>query len=232
MAVICIAGIAPGIGKTAIAELLLGHLEGWHAARVRLADEIPESAVDRLGDAGHALLPYPDETGPDVELDRLTAAGAATARVLLAEPRGLAAGLEALARSVPEGENLLVEGNAYLWGAAADLAIMVIGPGRSGKGLARVRRSARQLFPKIGVWVWNTRTDPGEEGFFDFPQAMARMGFQDAVTNTADFHHVKPTAEDDPGRPTFLRAVGQRLESEWIRRGSNEFLKRIGFKID
>ena len=50
MAVICIAGIAPGIGKTAVAELVLRELGGrprwgWHAARVRMADEIPEAEV-------------------------------------------------------------------------------------------------------------------------------------------------------------------------------------------
>jgi len=230
MAVISITGIAPGIGKTAVAELLLAHLTGWHVARVRVADEIPEAAADRLGDAGHALLLHPDETGSDAELDRLMAAGAASARVLLAEPRGLAHGIDALAGSVPQGENLLVEGNAYLWGTEADLAIMVIGPGRSGTGLARVRRSAREVFAKIGVWVWNTRTTPSEEGFFDFPQAMARMGFRDVVTNRADFHHVNPTQADDPGRPAFMQAVRDRLESDWVRRGSDEFLRRIGFK--
>jgi len=230
MAVICIAGVGPGIGKTAVAELLLGHLDGWHAARVRVADEIPDVQADRLAETGYLLLPYPAEGEADPELDRLLGAGAATARVLLAEPRGLAAGLQTLARSVPQGGNLLVEGNAYLWDAEADLAIMVVGPGPSGKGLARVRRSARELFAQVGVWVWNTRADPTEEGFFDFPQALARMGFRNAVTNRADFHHVNPTRPDDAGRKPFLDAVRRRLEGAWIRRGSDEFLRRIGFK--
>jgi len=232
MAVLCIAGVSPGIGKTAVAEMLLGHLAGWHAARVRVADEIPEAQAPHLADAGHALLSHPDETEADLELDRLLAAGAASARVLLAEPRCLTAGLAALADSVPPRGNLLVEGNAYLWAAEADLAIMVVGPGPSGKGLARVRRSARELFAKIGVWVWNTRTNPTEEGFFDFPQDLTRMGFGAAVTNQADFHHVNPTRPDDPAGEPFLDAVRRRLESEWVRRGSDEFLRRIGFKDD
>ncbi len=230
MAVICIAGVAPGIGKTAVAEMLLGHLDGWHAGRVRVADEIGEADAARLGDAGYALLACPDETEADPELDRLLAAGPVSARVLLAEPRGLPAGLASLTRSIPQCENLLVEGNAYLWAAEADLAIMVVGPGPSGTGLPRVSRSARELFPKIGVWVWNTRTSPTEEGFFDFPQALARMGFRNAVTNRADFHHTNPTRPDDPGRKPFLDAVRHRLEDAWVQRGSEEFLRRIGFK--
>jgi len=230
MAVISIAGLAPGIGKTAVAEMLLGHLSGWHAARVRVADEIAEADADRLGDTGYALLLHPDETKADAELDRHLAAGAASARLLLAEPRGLAAGLADLARSVPEGGHLIAEGNAYLWAAEADLAIMVVGPGPSGKGLARVQRSVRELFGKIDVWVWNARTDPAEEGFFDFPLALGRMGLGPAVSNRADFHPVNPTRPDDPAGRPFLDAVRSRLEREWVRRGSDEFLRRIGFR--
>jgi len=232
VAVISIAGVAPGIGKTAVAEMLLGHLEGWHAARVRLADEIGEADADRLGEPGYALLSRPDGTRREAELERLLAAGAASARVLLAEPRGLAAGLTDLARSVPEGGHLLVEGNAYLWAAEADLAIMVVGPGPSGRGLPRVRRSVRELFGKIDVWLWNTRRNPAEEGFFDFPLALGRLGFGPAVSNRADFHHVNPRRPDDPAGPPFLDAVRARLEREWVRRGSDEFLRRIGFKND
>ncbi|MBL7141211.1 MAG: hypothetical protein ISS74_09915 [Planctomycetes bacterium] len=230
MARICIAGVAPGIGKTTVAEMLLGHLDGWHAARVRVADEIPDAHAPHLADAGYALLRYPDETGPDAELARLVAAGAAGVRTLLAEPRGLTAGIEALADSIPAGGHLLIEGNAYLWAAEADLAVMVVGPGPAGKGLARVRPSVRELFGKIHVWVWSARTEPAEEGFFEFPQALARMGFATAVTNAADFHHVSPGRAGDTGRKAFLEAVRRRLEEAWVRRGSDEFLRRIGFK--
>ncbi len=236
MAVICVAGVAPGIGKTAVAEMLLDHLPGWHAARVRLpsgeAEAIPVAWAERLADAGYVLAAYPGEGPADAELDRLLAAGAASARLLVAEPRGLAAGLEALARSVPAGGHLLVEGNAYLWAAEADLAIMVVGPGPSGRGLARVRASARDLFPRIGMWVWNSRGDPAEEGFFEFPQALARMGFREAVSNRADFHAVNALRQDPADRDPLLEAVVRRLEAEWVQRGSREFLRRIGFQDD
>jgi len=230
MATICIAGVAPGIGKTTVAEMLLGHLDGWHAARVRVADEIHDAHAPRLAEAGFALLRYPDETGPDAELARLVAAGAAQVRTLLAEPRGLAAGIEALADAVPAGGHLLIEGNAYLWAADADLAVMVLGPGPSGKGLVRVRPSVRELFGKIHVWVWSARTQVAEEGFFEFPQALARMGFASAVTNAADFHHVSPGRTDDAGHEAFLEAIRRRLEEAWVQRGSDQFLRRIGFK--
>jgi len=230
MATICIAGVAPGIGKTAVAELLLAHLDGWHAVRVRVADEIPDAHAPHLADAGFALLRYPDETGPDAELARLADAGATQVHTLPAEPRGLAAGIDALTRAVPDGSHILIEGNAYLWAADADVAVMVLGPGPAGKGLARVRPSVRELFGKIDVWVWSTRTEPSEEGFFEFPQALARMGFARAVTNAADFHHVSPGRSDDAGREQFLSAVRRRLEEAWVRRGSDEFLRRIGFK--
>jgi hypothetical protein len=232
MAVICIAGIGPGIGKTAVAEMLLGHLDGWHAARVRVADEIPDGHAARLGEAGYALLSHPGETGGDPELDRLRGAGAVDARALLAEPRGLAPGLAALDEAVPDGTHLLAEGNAYLWAAEADLAVMVVGPGPSGKGLARVRRSVRELFGKVDMWIWNTRTNPVEEGFFDFPLALGRLGFGPAISNRADFHHVNPTRADDPAARPFLDAVRSRLEEAWVQRGSEEFLRRIGFHKD
>jgi len=232
MAVICIAGVAPGIGKTAVAEMLLGHLSGWHVVRVRVAEEIGEADAARLGEAGHTLLLHPEETDDDAELDRLLKAGAASARVLLAEPRGLAAGLADLDGALPQDGNLLAEGNAYLWAAEADLAVMVVGPGPSGKGLGRVRRSIRELLGNIDVWVWNTRTDPTAEGFFDFPLALGRMGFGPAVTNRADFHPVNPTRPDDPAGRALLDAVRARLEKEWVRRGSAAFLRRIGFKND
>jgi len=231
MAVICIAGISPGIGKTAIAEMLLGELGGWHAARVRVADEVGDAHAATLEGTGHVLLDADDLTD-DAEVERLMAAGAAGVTVLLAEPRGLAAGLMALRHAVPPTENLLVEGNAYLWAADADLAIMVVGPGRSGKGLAPVRPSVRELFGKIGVWVWNTRTHPADEGFFNFPLEMARMGFGRAITNRADYHHVNPVSKTDAGNAPFLQAVRQRLEGEWIDRGAREFLRRVGFDTD
>jgi hypothetical protein len=231
MAVICVAGISPGIGKTSVAEMLLGELGGWHVARVRVADEISESHAAVLEGAGHVLLDA-DELADDTEVQRLLAAGADGATVLLAEPRGLSAGLTALRASVPSGGDLLVEGNAYLWDADADLAIMVIGPRRSGKGLAPVRPAVRELFGKIGVWVWNTRTNPTDEGFFEFPQALARMGLGQAVTNRADYHHVNPTSETDAGNRPFLEAVRSRLEAEWIQRGAKEFLRRVGFDTD
>ncbi|MFO8014188.1 MAG: hypothetical protein R6X20_12890 [Phycisphaerae bacterium] len=230
MAVICIAGVGPRIGKTAVAEMLLGHLDGWHAARVRMADEIADGESVDLGDAGFALRSYADLRASDPELDRLRAAGAASVRVLLAEPRGLAPGLAALHEAVPDGTNLLAEGNAYLWAAEADLAVMVVGPGPSGKGLARVRRSVRELFGKVDMWVWNTRTNPTEEGFFDFPLALGRLGFGPAISNRADFHHVNPTRADDPAARPFLDAVRHRLEEAWVQRGSEEFLRRIGFE--
>ncbi len=228
MAVICIAGISPGVGKTSVAEMLLGELGGWHVARVRVAEEIRQAHAAILEEAGHVVL-QADALADDPEMERLLSAGAASATVLLAEARGLTAGLMALRRSVPAAENLLVEGNAYLWAADADVAIMVIGPGRSGKGLAPVRPAVRELFDKIGVWVWNTRTNPTDEGFFEFPQAMARMGFGRAITNRADYHHVNPTSETDAGNAPFLTAVQQRLEGKWIERGAKEFLRRVGF---
>ena len=225
MAIVCIAGVARGIGKTAVAEFLLARLEGWHAARVRVADEIPDADAARISDDGYLLLTETD----DAESRRLLAAGAATAAVLLAEARGLAAGLARLLKSLPEGTNLLIEGNAFLWARRADLAVMVIGPGPSGKGLAPVRPATRELFGKIDLWTWNTRGDPAAEGFFEFPQALIQMGFQGGVTNRADFHHVNPVRSDAPANAEFLAAMHDRLRCLTVRRESNAFLRRIGF---
>lgn len=225
MAIVCIAGVARGIGKTAVAEFLLARLEGWHAARVRVADEIPETDTARIGDEGFLLGSECD----DAEVRRLRGAGAMSAAVLLAEARGLEAGLERLLKSLPEGANLLVEGNAFLWARRADLAVMVIGPGPSGKGLAHVRPSTRELFGKIDLWTWNTRGDPAAEGFFEFPQALIRMGFQGGVTNRADFHHVNPVRSDDSANAEFLAVMHDRLRRLAVRRESDDFLRRIGF---
>jgi hypothetical protein len=225
MAILVIAGVGRGIGKTAVAEFLLARLEGWHAARVRVADEIPETDAARIGDEGFLLLTETD----DAESRRLLAAGAATAAVLLAEARGLAAGLARLLESLPEGTNLLIEGNAFLWARRADLAVMVIGPGPSGKGLAPVRPATRELVGKIDLWTWNTRGDPAAEGFFEFPQALARMGIRDGVTNRADFHHVNPRDMGHAGNRAFLKAMRRHIDRIGIRRESNEFLRRTGF---
>jgi hypothetical protein len=229
MGVLSIAGVAPGIGKTAVAEMALAVLKGWHVARVRVGDEVPAPAAPDCAETGYVLLPGPAAAETDPDAARMLAAGGQGGHVLLAEPRGLTAGLKALRRLWPEEANVVVEGNAYLWAAEADLAVMVIGPGRSGKGLARVRPSVRELFPKVGMWAWNTRTRPANEGFFEFPQELARMGFGGAVHNRAEFHHVCPPQADDAGNAAFLEAVRDAVDGDWWRRGSQEFLRRIGF---
>ena len=209
MTLISIAGIAPSIGKTAVSELLLAWLPGWHVARV-CVEEVAADEAARLGDCGYALLDEA-EAADRGEMRRLVVAGGRTPSVLLAEPRGLEEGLRAMLRALPPGANLLVEGNAFLWARRADLAIMVVGPGASGRGLARVRPSAREVFPRIGLWVWNTRARPADEGFFEFPQALVRMGFLGAVSNRADFHHVNPAVQSHGGNAPFLEAVRDRL---------------------
>ena len=149
MAIVCVAGVGRGIGKTAVAELLLTRLEGWHAARVRVADEIPDADAARIGDEGSRVVMDAD----DAEVRRLPDAGAGSTAVLLATALGLDAGLDALLAALPQGANILVEGNAFLWARRADLAVMVIGPGPSGKGLAPVRPASRELFGKIDLWT-------------------------------------------------------------------------------
>jgi len=225
MAIVCIAGVTRGIGKTAVAEFLLARLEGWHAARVRVADEFPKTDAARIGDEEYLLLPESD----DAEVRRLRGAGAMSAAVLMAEPRGLEAGLDTLLAALPRGANILVEGNAFLWARRADLAVMVIGPGPSGKGLAPVRPATRELFGKIDLWTWNTRGDPAAEGFFEFPQALIRMGFQGGVTNRADFHHVNPRETGHEGNRAFLDALHHHIQRLGIWRESDSFLRRIGF---
>ena len=228
MAVVCIAGTSQGIGKTAVAELLLSHLPGWSVARVRVADEISPSDAAILGDMGNMLVPAA-AVEADAEMARLLASGAREAAILLAQPRELADGLRAMFGRLPHEANVLVEGNAYLWAAAADVTVMVIGPGPSGKGLGRVRQSARELFGKVSIWAWNTRAESGDEGFFDFPLDLARMGFRETVSNRADYHHVNPRDGGHSGNAPFVEAVRQRLERSQWRRGSDEFLRRVGF---
>ena len=230
MAIVCIAGTGPEIGKTAVAELVLAGLPGAMAARVRVADEIPEAEAASLPESGYLLSPQASGDS-NHETTRLLAAGAQGVSVLLAEPRGLEAGLKAMLSRVPPGANLVVEGNAYLWAAAADAAVMVLGPGPSGKGPARVRQSARELFAKIDIWAWNTRGDYAAEGFFEFPQTLDRMGFRGSVSNRADFHHVNPRDGNHSGNEPFIESLRQAIERKQIRRESDEFLRRAGFDV-
>jgi len=226
MPIVCVTGAGPGIGKTAVATMLLAASPGTHAARVRVADEVAAADaalvaetgyhVVARGEAGTQTAPggraSPGAAGPyEAEVAQLLAAGAKSATVLLAEPRGLDAGLKAMLARLPRGADLIVEGNAYLWAGRADLAIMVIGAGPAGKGLVRVRQSVREIFPKIDIWAWNTRTDPHQEGFFDFPLALAKMGFHNTISNTADYHDVNPLTEEYPGNEAFLECVRERL---------------------
>lgn len=231
MAILCVAGSAPGIGKTSVAAFLLAHLAGWHAARVRVADEIPDAHTAGVAEKGWLLVAEPAEMEGDAEADRFLAAGAAGVLTLSAEPRGLDAGLERLLARLPADANLLVEGNAFLWARDADLAVMVVGPGPSGKGLPPVRPATRDLFHKIHVWAWNTRGQPTREGFFDFPPALGlRMGGR-SLNTRADFHHVDPSRPDHEGNAPFLESVERRVGGPWWRRESDEFLRRIGFDV-
>ncbi|MBM4018583.1 MAG: hypothetical protein FJ288_09695 [Planctomycetes bacterium] len=228
MAVICIAGTQAGVGKTAVAEMLLAHLPGWSAARVRVADEMTEADAALLGDAPHRLLSA-EAAGADGDARRLHAAGARQAQVLLAQPRGLEDGLAAMLSGTAAGADLLVEGNAFLWARQADVAVMVIGPGPSGSGVGRVRASARELLGKIAIWAWNARAGTDMSGFFEFPLALARMGFKGAVSNRSEFHHVNPLDAAHAGNAPFIAAVGQALERCRARRESDDFLRRAGF---
>ncbi len=108
---------------------------------------------------------------------------------------------------------------------------MVIGPGPSGKGLGRVKASVRELFQKIDIWAWNTRTDPASEGFFDFPLALAAMGFKEHVSNKADYHHISPLRAGDPSNASFMACVRQTLERKHWRPGADEFLRKAGFDV-
>jgi hypothetical protein len=211
MAIVCIAGVAPGVGKTAVAGLLLAQLKGWPVARVRVADEIGPAEAALLAGVDYRVIRPSELPGEDPEVSRLLAAGAAATSILLAEPRGLDAGLKAMLAHMASAGNLLVEGNAFLWARQADVSVMVLGPGPSGKGLARVRPSVREIFPKIDIWAWNTRTDPHAEGFFEFPQTLARMGFRTSISNRADFHLVNPREADQQGNASFVDCVRDRL---------------------
>jgi len=215
MAIVCIAGMGPGIGKTAVTELLIGAFPGAVAARVRVGEEIAPDDAGLLAETGYHLTASSTSGGSESEVNRFLAAGAREVRVLLAEPRGLEAGLAAMLSNVPAGTHLVVEGNGYLWARSADAAVMVIGPGPSGKGLGRVQSSARELFEKITIWAWNTRRDPASEGFFEFPQALARMGFRETVSNRTDFHHVNPRKVRHGGNRAFLESVCQAIERAW-----------------
>jgi hypothetical protein len=228
MATICIAGTSAGIGKTAVAEMVLARLPGWHAARVRVADEMTGADAAVLADAPHRLL-SPASAGEDAEARRLAAAGAQEVQVLLAQPRGLQEGLRAMLARVPAGANLLVEGNAYLWAREADVSVMVIGPGPSGKAIGRVRPSTRELFAKVAIWAWNTRSESDMAGFFDFPLALARMGFKEAVSNRAEYHHMNPLDASHGGNGPFIDAILRMLERRQVRRDSDDFLRRAGF---
>jgi hypothetical protein len=230
MAIVCIAGTSAGIGKTAVAEFLLTRLPGWHAARVRVAEELDAADVALLGDAAHRLVSAA-QCRDDVEVSRLLAAGARELSVLLAQPRGLAEGIDSLTSHLPEGVNLLVEGNAYLWARPADISIMVLGPGPSGKGLGRVRPSVRELFQKIDIWAWNTRGRPGEEGFFEFPMELAAMGLGAIVSNQADFHDVNPRDAAHSGNASLAACLQKTLERKKWRPGSDDFLRKAGFKV-
>jgi NAD(P)-dependent dehydrogenase (short-subunit alcohol dehydrogenase family) len=212
MAIICIAGTSRGIGKTAVAEFLLGELAGWHAARVRVADEIPERFSGTVAEEGYRLLAGDEALEADPELRRLQGAGAEGVSLLMAEARGLETGLRAMLADLDPETDVLVEGNAFLWARHADVSVMVVGAGPTGKGLGPVRPSVRELFEKIDIWAWNTRADPNDEGFFEFPMALGKMGFRRAVTNRADYHHVNPRRPVHDGNPDFVAAVRRRID--------------------
>ena len=228
MAIVCIAGISAGIGKTSVAEALLRARPGLSVARVRVAGEVGESDAALLADADHRIVTRTVADG-DAEVSRLLAAGASAATVLLAQPRGLADGIKAMLARLPANADLLIEGNAYLWAGEADVAIMVLGPGPSGRGIGRVQPSVSELFGKIDIWAWNTRRDPSAEGFFDFPRELGRMGYARAITNRSDFLPINPLDASHEGVVALNDSLGRAMERRRWHRESDEFLRKVGF---
>ncbi|MEW6009103.1 MAG: hypothetical protein AB1629_05685 [Candidatus Omnitrophota bacterium] len=153
MKIITVSGAASGVGKTALAEILLKNLRGWSAIKVTVlhkgacplnrdceACEKIDSKFSILSD--RRII---EKKGKDTQ--RLKQAGAVDVFWLRAKPEGLKEGLAKLISRLKARRGLIIEGTSVLKYLNPDVAIFLM------KKNSILKDSAKEVLKKIDLML-------------------------------------------------------------------------------
>ncbi len=136
MKIITVSGEHSGVGKTAVAEFLLGQLEGWAALKVTTIKDGPCPKKNPCGVCKDQNAPFSIISAPRIigrkgkDTHRMKAAGAKKVLWLKAKPSGLKEGLRKALERFNGSKGVIVEGTSVLKYLKPDLGIFITGKGR------------------------------------------------------------------------------------------------------
>ena len=173
MRIISITGTASGVGKTTVAQFLLRHFGDLSALKITTKHE---GACPRHSDCDVCetmTFPYKitvdplqiEQEGKDTSLFKN--AGAQKVVWLQTHSDHLEKGIEGALTYFNKSDSILVEGNSFLHTHNASLCILVTTPRE-----AKIKRSTRQIMPKIDLAVINKYADDSTD---DISKARERL---------------------------------------------------------
>ncbi len=129
--IITISGAHSGVGKTAVAEKLLGVLKGWSALKVTVIKKNGCPRSEPCGACEDKKTPFTIVSDPKVinqkgkDTGRMKAVGAKKVLWLKATPFGLEAGLKAALRLLVGSKGVVVEGTSVLKYLKPDVGLFI-----------------------------------------------------------------------------------------------------------
>ena len=173
MKIISITGTASGAGKTTVAQFLLRHFGDLSALKITTKHEGNCPRHTDCDVCETMTLPYKitvdpiqiEQEGKDTSLFKN--AGAQKVVWLQTHADHLEKGIEEALTYFNKSDSVLVEGNSFLHTHNADLCILVTTPRE-----AKIKRSTRQIIPKIDLAVINKYADDHTE---DIAKAQERL---------------------------------------------------------
>jgi len=129
--IITISGAHSGIGKTTVAEKLLGVLKGWSALKVTVIKKSGCPRSEPCGACEDDKTPFAIVSDPRVigqkgkDTGRMKAVGANKVLWLKATPLGLEAGLKAALGKLAGSKGIVVEGTSVLKYLRPDVGIFI-----------------------------------------------------------------------------------------------------------
>jgi len=177
MKIISITGTASGVGKTTVARFLLQHVGSFSALKITTKHE---GTCPRHSDCDVCetmTLPYKitvdplqiEQEGKDTSLFKN--AGAQKVVWLQTHSAHLKKGIEEALTYFNKSDLILVEGNSFLHTHNADLCILVTTPRE-----AKIKRSTRQIMPKIDLAVINKYADDSTDDISKAREKLHHIG--------------------------------------------------------
>ncbi len=212
MRIISITGTASGVGKTAVAQFLLQHLEGFSALKITTKHEgnCPRhSDCDVCETMKHPYIITTDplqinQSGKDTALFKN--AGARKVVWLQTHSEYLKRGIDEALTYFSKSDSILIEGNSFLHVHNADINILVATPRES-----KIKRSTRQIVSKVDLAVINKYSDDTTDDVEKTQERLHRVGCY------APAYIINPLQENYPPNKIFLthmrEMIGQLIQS-------------------